>query len=444
MSSYRAGKENIIVITKGSEKENVSKNAYILTKNALEILYDNISEFKKMVNNISNKNVLIKPNITKTPIKYNPDQMMNTHPQSVQAVVDFLIQNNAKKIIIGESNVWSGGTKKAFRECGYTNTFNNKQYEKTVFLRDLKTKKEKYEDRIYITSDLKKDVYKYDDINYLKKYFYEKSREKISKCNISSFIDEATSRTIGFNKIISKVDLVINISKLKTHVQVGPSLCEKNLFGLQEPPITRHVRHLGLDPLQQDISYRELIISYINLNRTISLISEAFSRLNIPQLCLVEGIIAQEENGPLEHGKDRREDIIFGGWNNSLTLDYTISKDYMQIKTGKTYFVPPYISMSSNEASDLNKLHPDKVILMKDKETIDSSISELVSQRRAFVPPIPFALGCSPMILNNDTLLSILESKEIEFKKKNIDIDTPVSIIKNKAIPESIRSNKII
>jgi len=82
----------------------------------------------------------------------------------------------------------------------------------------------------------------------------------------------------------------INVAKMKTHMQTLVSLCIKNQKGLLDSETRKTFHRLGLhDPIAR--------------------LAEAIK----PELCVVDGIVAVEGNGPADMGDTRKMGIILAG-----------------------------------------------------------------------------------------------------------------------------------
>lgn len=84
----------------------------------------------------------------------------------------------------------------------------------------------------------------------------------------------------------------INIAKLKTHMQTGVTLCVKNQKGLLKPNYKKQFHQLNIhEPIK------------------------ALYQVIKPDLCIIDGILGLEGNGPGVTGKKKKADILIGGYD---------------------------------------------------------------------------------------------------------------------------------
>ncbi len=205
-------------------------------KKALEDSLKNINfDFKKI-----NK-VLIKPNLLGP---HNPDQAVTTHPFLLEELCKILKKQGVKKIFIGDSSAHS--TDLSFEKCG---------------------------------------------INKLKKYAKIINFEKEPKKLFS--LEE--NQKISLPKILSKVDLVINFAKLKTHGLTHVTLCTKNLYGCVPGKLKEklHKVYPGVKEFSTLLNRIEMQIK--------------------PKLCFIDGIIGLEGEGPGASGIPIKSQILIAG-----------------------------------------------------------------------------------------------------------------------------------
>lgn len=106
-------------------------------------------------------------------------------------------------------------------------------------------------------------------------------------------------------KMLQYVDLLVNISKLKSHGQMGLSLCVKNLFGLI----------VGFNKLLAHIKYGRDHNTFSNL--LLGILNYIPKSLNI-----VDGIWTMEKTGPLDG--DKRELNLVAISNSPIGVDTAI------------------------------------------------------------------------------------------------------------------------
>lgn len=420
-----------VVFTKFT-KGDISKIVYDGTRTVIELLLEHDSNFRRFAQELEGKTVLVKPNLTKHPPTYSPHNKMTTDPFAVKSVIDWLLEEGVEKIYIGECNSW--GTKIAYKLCGYYDMFSNDKYRNKVIIVDLRTRKEDEID--YIHYEVKGEVLKDRDIAYIKGYIQARHATLLKfKKSKKVDLELALSTRFGFNRLLKEIDMLVNIAKLKTQVQTVASLSVKNLFGLLEPVKAKHAKHLGLDPVQEDISRRELIISYINLSRSLASFAAAINSLGFPILHLVEGGIAMEGNGPLEHGIGRIDNFIAGAWKNAATLDSVITTEYMRLKYNGKPYIPYHVALASHNGLGSIDSEEISLILAHDSK-VPNSVRDL--NNKPFKPPTTVELNCTPTYRPGETLLDVLERCIDNFRSKGIDPDKPVTIIKEKTTPEVV------
>ena|GEM_PF-6111458 len=410
----------------------VGSATYRGTRAVVELLLEHDEGFRRFADGLDGKVALVKPNLTKHPPKYSPHNKMTTDPMAVKAVVDWLLELGAELVYVGECNSW--GTWKAYELCGYRELFSREDYRGKVALLDLRTKSES--ERFYVKYKLEMDPLGPEDASYLRGYV-EARHATLVKFGRSKRVDVelALSTRYGFNRVLREVDLIVNVAKLKTQAQTVVSLSVKNLFGLLEPVRAKHAKHLGLDPLQEDISRRELLISYLNLSRSLAGLAAAVSSLGPPILHIVEGGIAMEGEGPLEHGSAREDRLVAGAWRCGATLDAVLSAGYMMISHGGRPYVPYHVSLAS--INGLGPADPScaSLILACDRGQ-PKSVRDLNS--KPFAPPKALQLGCAPPYSTGESLLATLDRCVRELVAAGVDPDEPVTIVEDKTVPEVV------
>ncbi len=422
-----------VVIAKASPRSEMAEAVYKATRKTIELLLEHDSSFRKVADSLGGKTALVKPNLTKHPPTYSPHNKICTDPYACKAVVDWLLEQGVERIYIGECNSW--GTEKAYKLAGYYDVF--KGYGDKLEIVDLRTRKRKLRD--YVRYRLAEDVYRAEDIEYLRGYVQARHATllKFGKSKRVN-LDLAVSSRYGFNKLLREIDFMVNVPKLKTQVQAVVSLSIKNMFGLLEPIRAKHARHLGLDPVQEDISRRELLISYVNLSRGLVGLAAAIRSLGFPILHLVEGGVAMEGNGPLEHGEERNEYVAAAVFDKPASLDAVLSAFYMQFTYAGKPYIPYHVSLASRNG--MGTVDLDEVsIVLAGAEREPETVKDLVGENgRPFKPPASLDVDCAPPYRPGETLLELLSRMEKEFEEKGVDIDAPVVLIKEKTTPEVV------
>jgi len=185
-------------------------------------------------NNLSEKNILIKPNLL---FGKAPEKCVTTHPTIVEAVIKILKDYNCK-ISIGDSP-GLGSAISAAEKSGYS----------------------------YI-----KDKYGVNFLNF---------DNPLPISQLRNLTDNFQFKNVPVTKLINEYDYIINIAKFKTHGQMGVTLTIKNLFGC----VVGHRKlqmHLGAGTNVQEFA-RMLLELHYSIK---------------PSLNILDGIFAMEGNGP--------------------------------------------------------------------------------------------------------------------------------------------------
>jgi uncharacterized protein (DUF362 family) len=404
------------VVIVGGSFETFIESCYLLTFKALQLLKENDKNFSISVDSLSDKNVLVKPNLTQPPGFMDKERRqrgfntgINTNVYAVQAVVDFLLENKAAKILIGESVVWTPGeTPRAYDECGYSSLFKDQSYEGKVSLVDLRTELATPELASYGRTKL---IDKPDlrcKIS-LKGTDYERivaDRIKDTLQNTNLDINQIIQSNLNseVNKLLNDIHFFVSVGKLKTHTQAIISGAVKNRYGLLEPPPVRHIDHMKIDPLMKDHTRYELALSYEYLTTRIANVAAAlhlfFKSKNIPELDILEGgWFALEGDGPLYQGHERRESVVISSFNSPATADL-IALEFMFNDMGEIY--------SQRFAKIAEKF------LLRKGVPLDSEVGQKVIENYEKFYPLTYAnqLGLGPIDLNELKLILASTEKE--------------------------------
>lgn len=418
-----------VALVKGKPSRSPSESAYSTTMKAMEILYENDRSFENSTYEIYRKTVMIKPSLPYPTGGMEPSNMINTDPQACRAVVDWVIEKEAKKIIIAESNVWKDVD--IWDICGYRSVFTAKPYRSIVDFMDLGTDSE--DDLIEVEYEMARDFYTEQDLAFLKGFLEGRDATKKKASGPKIDFDQAKSCTATFNKALKDVNVLVNLSKMKTHVQTGSSLSLNNHFAFLQPQETRYQRHLGMDPLQRNLSYTELIISSLHLQRSVACTAAAFKSLRIPQLCLIDGIISQEGNGPLNAGKARQENIIAASWNCPATIDAAITQKFIGLSVDSASYLPPHIQWGSRLGLGTRDLEDVCLILAREDGIPASSVAEMRNEPDdVFLHPSTVTNGCSPRVFPRDTLLPVMTRALDELQRQGIDPNKVFTVVRRK------------
>ena len=188
--------------------------------------------------------VLLKPNIL---AKATPEQAVTTHPSIIEAVCKLLKEKECK-VIIGESSGFTGGTKKAFEVSGIKQAAENCKVElinlESSSLKEIENKEGKVLKKLYLP------------------------------------------------EILFKVDMIINLPKLKTHSFMLYTGAVKNLFGFI-PGGRKQMYHL-IAPSKK--RFAELLVDIYQIIK--------------PQFTIMDGVTGIEGNGPGVSGTPIKTGII--------------------------------------------------------------------------------------------------------------------------------------
>ena len=417
-----------VAIVKGKPSRTPSESAYSTAMKAMEILYENDRSFENSTYEIYRKTVMIKPSLPMPTGEMGPSNMINTDPQACRAVVDWMIEKEAKRIIIAESNVWKDLD--SFGMCGYRDAFASNPYKKIVEFMDLGT--DDKEDLIEVEYEMARDFYAEQDMAFLKGFLEGREATKKAVGGKIDF-DMTTSTSASFNKVLKEINVLVNLPKMKTHVQTGAALTVKNHFPFLEPVEARYQRHLGMDPLQKNHTYTELIISSLHLQRAIACTAAAFKSLRIPQLCLVDGVISQEGNGPLNGGKPRQENIVAASWNCPATIDTAMTQRFLGLSVDNSTYLPPHIQWASRLGLGTRDLEEVCMVLAREDGIPASSVVEMRNEPDTpFAPPATLLNGCFPRVFPRDTLLPVMTRALDELQGQGIDPNKVLSVVRRK------------
>ncbi|MBY8980034.1 MAG: DUF362 domain-containing protein [Candidatus Lokiarchaeota archaeon] len=205
--------------------------------------------------------VLLKPNIL---MGKPAERGVNTHPEVVRSVIQWVKQFNPSKIYVSDS---AGGQKPGITETAM----------KESGIQDICEE----EGAICVP--------------------FEKTEREIYKVK-----DALELKEISSSRLIREADLIINIPKIKTHWQCTLTCCIKNMFG------TVLLANKAKTHAQAAI-----------LERFCSALVDIYS-ISKPQLTVIDGYYCQEGQGP-SSGDVVKLDIILAGYDG-VALDTTVCK----------------------------------------------------------------------------------------------------------------------
>lgn len=316
----------------------------------------------------SNMEILIKPNILSPK---EPERAVNSHPDVFRAVVQWVKQFNPRKIIVAESSGTRkrGVTENAFKISGLEAVCNDENIEWTPF---------------------------------------GKTPRKVYKVNNPLVMKEVPSSTL-----LEEVDLIINIPKIKTHLQCLLTCCIKNMFG---------VLILGLKA-QTHARFPKMV----DFNAALA---DIYS-VSQPKLTIIDGYYCQEGNGPAS-GDVVKLDIILAGYD-PVALDTTVC-EIVEFDPKLVY----HIAKAEQKGLGTSNL-----------ENIEFLGDSINSVKRKFKPPKHFGRNIPIPKKYADYIGKTVFKSSIRFKKskcklcatcwKNCPVDAitpPKKIIQGKTVPK--------
>jgi len=270
-------------------------------------IYDIISDQLNVLNifdKVKNKKVLLKPNLLGA---HTPQQAVTTHPEFLYAVIKLFKEKN-NEIIVGDSP-------------SITNF-----------------------DEVVAKTGIKKVC----------------DEEKVRLVNLSTYpVTEFKFTKFGCKKlivsrIITEVDFVINLPKLKTHSLTILTCGIKNMYGIV-PAMTKSLYHKYAPHPQDFIEILYAVYSY-----------------RPPDLTIVDGIIGMDGEGPTG-GNVKKFGLILTS-EDATTVDYFILKNLFGLSTSSLYRY-------------LNK--PSEIIFLGTSEEEIKSIKVILPQTSLFINYFP-------------------------------------------------------
>jgi len=345
-----------------------SKNITLAVKSCLDQL---------RIPDLTGKNILLKPNVGR---EVEPNQAINTNPEVVRAVFNYLKDHFKANYFIGDSPIINTDTKKAFEQSGYSELINN---EGLHFI-DL-------DDRPPIELEIKKG-------------------KILKKIKVTGYWDE--------------IDYVISIPVLKMHMHTGASLSFKNLKGLiyKKNKITLH--HLQAPEIIEQMKnpkkeIKELDVAIADLAHVIH-----------PDLAIIDASYAQEGMGPSSGNPVKLDTII-------ASTNYLAADIIALVLTQPEWTLEdvPHLKLISDLLPNAPKSHEDII-------TIPESIQEFIKPLEP--PPTSISIkyknvnlididSCSVCL---STIFNLLKSNK-EFIDKNFTAEKPLNLAIGKGIKES-------
>jgi uncharacterized protein (DUF362 family) len=217
------------------------------------------------ITDLEGKKVLIKPNAARMAAA---GEGVTTNPRVVAAIVDFLKKKKAREIVIGESCIFRVEASAAFRKTGLEEVAT----EKNVPILDL------------------------DRLNPME---IRISRGRLlNKIKVSS--------------ILNKVDLIVSVPVMKTHMHTRVTLGIKNMKGLLWRREKARFHHLAADP--------EIIKGEKELDVAIAEMATGLA----PHLVVIDGMVGMEGMGP-GYGRAKKMGVLVIS-ENALSADVVASR----------------------------------------------------------------------------------------------------------------------
>ncbi|MHA1439641.1 MAG: DUF362 domain-containing protein [Promethearchaeota archaeon] len=212
--------------------------------------------------NLSGKTVLLKPNVGR---EVDPYLGINTNPNVVKAVFNYLRDSFKANFLIGDSPIINTDSKKAFEQSGYS---------------DL----------------LKEEDIKYIDLDEKNPIELEIPNAKIlKKIKITGYLNE--------------IDYIISIPVLKMHMHTGVSLSFKNLKGLIYKRKKIILHHLQAPDLIKQLKNQYFQTSKNQLKELDVAIADLANILS-PDLVIIDASYALEGMGPSSGNAVKMDTII--------------------------------------------------------------------------------------------------------------------------------------
>ncbi|MBF0608771.1 MAG: DUF362 domain-containing protein [Candidatus Magnetobacterium sp. LHC-1] len=207
------------------------------------------------------KVVLIKPNLLRAA---TVQQAITTHPLIVRAVVEYVLQKRARPLVMDSPGV--GNFNRIIRQTGLADA-----------LSGLDVTIAEFTDSVRVNSTPK-----------------------------GRAVDAMPIKVTELAREALEADCIINLPKLKTHVQMGMTLAVKNLFGCV----------VGLRKPQWHLTTGQRVDQFAQLLLSIYVMLR-------PSINILDGILAMEGDGPGTGGRPRQLGVLMGS-PDALAIDATV------------------------------------------------------------------------------------------------------------------------
>lgn len=228
------------------------------------------------IRDLNGKKVLLKPNVGR---EADPKTAINTNPDVVKAIFDFLNSKFDAKFFIGDSPIINTDSRTAFKTSGYSALLDEKDLE-------------------FIDLD---------------------SRPPITK----EIPDGRVLKSIKLTGYFDKFDYVISIPVLKMHMHTGASLGFKNLKGLIYKREKIKLHHLQAPKELQEVKEKYFSESLGEVKELDIAISD-LAQIIQPNLTIIDASFVQEGMGPSSGNKIKMDTIIAS--KNVLAADIVALK----------------------------------------------------------------------------------------------------------------------
>lgn len=326
---------------------------------------------------LSGKRILLKPNVGR---EVDPKLALNTNPDVVEAVFNYLREKFNASFLIGDSPIINTDTRKAFSQSGYSKLLED---DKIQFI-DL-------DDRPPIELDIPKG-------NILK------------KIKVTGYWNE--------------IDYIISIPVLKMHMHTGVSLSFKNLKGLIYKRNKIELHHYQAPEIVE--KYKNSMKNIKELDIAIADLANVFK----PDLAIIDASFAQEGMGPSSGNTVKLDTIIAS--TNYLAADII----------GLAISQPTWSLLDVPHLKLISEMDVKSPKSLKDITTIPESIRDYI--RSLEPPPSSITIkyknvrlidieSCSACL---STIFTLLKNN-LDFINEHFTPEKPLNLVIGKGVKET-------
>ena len=327
--------------------------------------------------NLNNKTILLKPNVGR---EVDPKLGINTNPDVVFAVFNYLNKKFKAKFLLGDSPIINTDTRKAFVQSGYSELLNNK-------------------------------TIKFIDLDEPPPISLQIPEGKIIK-------------EIKITGYWNEIDHIISIPVLKMHMHCGASLSFKNLKGLIYKKNKIKLHHFQAPELVTKIQKR--IKKVKELDVAISDLSYIFK----PELAIIDASYCLEGMGPSSGNMVKMDTIIAS--NNYLAADIIALSLTRQDWTLEDV---PHLKLISEIIKNAPKSHKDIITIPEDYQKFKKKLE---------APPTSITIKYKNVSLISEqacsaclsTIMNLLKNNK-EFIEKHYTVENPLRLAIGKGIKQS-------